>query len=68
MNDGNRRTVASSTTLHAHRNIIMPTTPAISIFTYTEDTLRRKARILLSEIFYALSVSNRAYYQGVNRF
>ncbi|MEN3278405.1 MAG: hypothetical protein V7631_4195 [Massilia sp.] len=65
MNDGNGRTVASSTT---HRNTIMRTAPAISIFTNTDDILRRKARILLSEIFYALSLSNRAYYQGVNRF
>jgi hypothetical protein len=34
----------------------------------TGNTLRRKARILLAEIFYALALSNRAYYQGINRF
>lgn len=46
----------------------MHSTPAISIFTNTDDSLRRKARILLSEILYALSLANRAYYQGLNRF
>lgn len=66
MNDGNARTVASSTTLQTHT--IMHTAPAISIFTNTDDTLRRKLRVLLAEIFYALSLSNRAYYQGINRF
>lgn len=28
----------------------------------------RKARILLAEIYYALELSNRAYYQGDTRF
>jgi hypothetical protein len=34
----------------------------------TGNTFRRKVRDLLAEIFYALELSNRAYYQGVNRF
>jgi hypothetical protein len=34
----------------------------------TDNSLRSKARILLAEIFYILALSNRAYYQGVNRF
>jgi hypothetical protein len=45
----------------------MPT----SIITFPNKTgnpLRRKARILLAEIFYVLALSNRAYYQGINRF
>jgi hypothetical protein len=46
----------------------MHTSPATSIFLNTDDSLRRKARVLLSEILYALSLSNRAYYQGLNRF
>jgi len=44
-------------------------TSTVTQFRYpTESTLRRKARLLLSEIFYALALSNRAYYQGLNRF
>jgi hypothetical protein len=46
----------------------MHSSPATSIFINTDDSLRRKARILLSEIFYALALSNRAYYQGIIRF
>jgi hypothetical protein len=46
----------------------MHTSTTTSIFNNTDDSLRRKARILLAEIFYALSLSNRAYYQGLNRF
>lgn len=46
----------------------MHSSPATSIFINTDDTLRRKARVLLAEIFYALALSNRAYYQGLNRF
>jgi hypothetical protein len=47
---------------------IMHTSTITSISDKTGDTLRRKARVLLSEIFYALALSNRAYYQGLNRF
>jgi hypothetical protein len=39
-----------------------------SISNKTETTLRRTARILLADIFFALALSNRAYYQGINRF
>ena len=46
----------------------MHTATITSFSDKTDNSLRRKARILLSEIFYALSLSNRAYYQGVNRF
>lgn len=31
-------------------------------------TFRSKVRMLLDEILFALELSNRAYYQGVNRF
>jgi hypothetical protein len=33
-----------------------------------ETTFGRKVRVLLAEIYYALDLSNRAYYQGVTRF
>jgi len=33
-----------------------------------ETTFGRKIRVLLAEIYYALELSNRAYYQGVTRF
>jgi hypothetical protein len=46
----------------------MHTVTITSVSNKTDTPLRRKARILLAEIFYALSLSNRAYYQGVNRF
>lgn len=36
--------------------------------TKTGNDFRRKARVLLAEILYALELSNRAYYRGVNRF
>jgi hypothetical protein len=39
-----------------------------SISNITDNSLRRKARTLLAEIFYVLALSNRAYYQGINRF
>lgn len=68
MNDWQTGTVALSITRQTHRNTIMHTATTTSIFTHTDDTLRRKARILLAEILYALSLSNRAYYQGLNRF
>jgi hypothetical protein len=34
----------------------------------TGNSFARKARALLAEIYYALELSNRAYYQGVTRF
>lgn len=44
-------------------------TSTITSFTNTGGQgWRRSARLLLAEIFYALSLSNRAYYQGLNRF
>jgi hypothetical protein len=46
----------------------MTTSTVTSYFENTDNTLRRKLRLLLSEIFYALALSNRAYYQGLNRF
>ncbi|MBD8532922.1 MULTISPECIES: hypothetical protein [unclassified Massilia] len=44
---------------------------AITLTSYgnqPENTLRSKVRILLDEILFALELSNRAYYQGINRF
>jgi hypothetical protein len=46
----------------------MTTSTVTSFFDKTRHTFQHKARLLLAEIFYALSLSNRAYYQGINRF
>ena len=46
----------------------MATATVTSFFDKTDNSFRRKARLLLAEIFYALALSNRAYYQGLNRF
>ena len=45
------------------------TTSTVTFFANkTGNGFRHKLRILLAEIFYALALSNRAYYQGINRF
>jgi hypothetical protein len=46
----------------------MATSPIPFSRNKTVRALRRKARILLADIHYALALSNRAYYQGLNRF
>jgi hypothetical protein len=46
----------------------MATATVTSFFDKTDDAFRRKARVFLAEVFYALALSNRAYYQGINRF
>jgi hypothetical protein len=68
MNNSRRRKLALSTTPRIHGSTIMQTSTTTSISSKTGTSLRRKARILVAEIFYALALSNRAYYQGINRF
>ena len=53
---------------HIYGRTIMHTSTVTFFPTKTGTGFRGKLRTLLAEIFYALDLSNRAYYQGINRF